>query len=162
MIRPFQPGDVEVLKDLTALCFEGVSIDRNIEERIGEVNGHDWRWRKLRHIDQDVAGDHADHVFVFEVEGRVRGYITGRIDDESGIGWIPNLAVHPDCQGQGIGKQLMRHQLDHFRALGMKGAKIETLAQNEVGSSFYPQAGFEEVARQIHYVQRLSEEEGGS
>ena len=33
--------------------------------------------------------------------------------------------------------------------------RIETLAHNAVGQHFYPSMGFEEVARQIHYVKPL-------
>ena len=33
--------------------------------------------------------------------------------------------------------------------------RIETLAQNEVGQSLYPSLGFVEIARQIHYAQKL-------
>jgi ribosomal protein S18 acetylase RimI-like enzyme len=49
----------------------------------------------------------------------------------------------------------MQAALDQFRQKGMELARIETLEQNEVGSSFYPKAGFVEVARQIHYAMPL-------
>ena len=156
MIRNYEHSDLEALKAITATCFEGVAIDRNIEERFGEIGGHDWTWRKLRHIDQDVAGENGRHVFVWQDgDGEVAGYITGRVDSDSRIGWIPNLAVRPESQGRGIGRKLIQHLLDHFQAEGMECAKIETLEQNAVGSDFYPSMGFEEVARQIHYVMRL-------
>lgn len=157
MIRPYRhSADLPALKRITATCFAGVSIDRNIEDKLGLLGGHDWTWRKLRHIDADVAGDNARHVFVWEApQGEVAGYITGRVDCESRIGWIPNLAVDPAYQGQGIGRALILHLLEHFREQGMECAKIETLEQNAIGSTFYPDMGFEEVARQVHYVQRL-------
>lgn len=160
MIRPFQPTDLEELKRITALCFPNVSIDRNIEEKLGVIGGHDWMWRKLRHIDNDVAGDNARHVFVWETAiHEIAGYITGRTDIDSKIGWIPNLAVAPEHQGNGIGRQLIDHLLQHFRDDGMECAKIETLAQNEIGSTFYPSMGFHEIARQVHYVMRLGDSE---
>ena len=154
-IRPYRPDDLEQLKQITAVCFEGVSIDRNIEARCGPIGGHDWRWRKLRHIDADVAGANAEGVLVATVGGQLAGYITTRADDDSKIGWIPNLAVLPQHQRQGLGRQLMLAALAHLRARGMECARIETLAQNQVGSRFYPSMGFAEVARQIHYVMRL-------
>lgn len=157
MIRSYRPQDLDRLKEITAVCFDGVSIDRNIETQFGAVGGRDWRWRKLRHIDDDVAGDNARHVFVWEEAGQVVGYISTRIDYEGKIGRIPNIAVLPDHQGKSIGRRLMEHALDHMRREGMECAKIETLAQNEVGSRFYPDVGFKEVARQIHYVMRLEE-----
>ncbi|MBI2505616.1 MAG: hypothetical protein HYW07_20580, partial [Candidatus Latescibacteria bacterium] len=45
--------------------------------------------------------------------------------------------------------------LDYLHRQGMEAVKIETLAQNAIGSLFYPSMGFREVARQIHYLMRL-------
>ncbi|MEE3040401.1 MAG: GNAT family N-acetyltransferase [Candidatus Latescibacterota bacterium] len=155
-IRPYRCNDLRRLKQITEICFDGVSIDRNIEENFGQINGRDWRFRKLRHIDADVAGDHARGAFVFETDdGDVVGYITTRLDREAGIGWIPNVAVDPTHQGAGVGRQLMEHAIDFMRAEGMEAAKIETLQQNDVGSNFYPSVGFKEVGLQIHYLMRL-------
>ncbi len=157
MIRSYQPGDLPRLKEITVICFEGVAIDRNMERLFGEIGDHDWRWRKLRHIDQDVAGAHADGVWVYEDETshEVMGYITCRVDQGSKVGWIPNMAVLPEAQGRGIGKSLMEKAFAHFRESGMEVAKIETLEQNPVGQVFYPGVGFEEVGRQIHYAKKL-------
>ncbi|MEW6749582.1 MAG: GNAT family N-acetyltransferase [Candidatus Latescibacterota bacterium] len=155
MIRPYRPEDLQQLKQITEVCFEGVSIDRNIERHFGLIAGRDWRWRKVRHIDEDVAGDRARGVFVWESDGRVVGYITTRLDRESRLGWIPNIAVLPQFQGHGVGRRLMEAALEYMRAEGMECAKIETLEQNAVGSRFYPDVGFREVARQIHYAMRL-------
>ena len=49
----------------------------------------------------------------------------------------------------------MQAALDYLRASGMRYAKIETLEQNRKGQAFYPSVGFQEVARQIHYLMRL-------
>lgn len=154
-IRRYRPDDLERLKEITVICFAEVSIDRNIESEFGLVGGRDWQWRKQRHIDADVAGDNARGVLVCELEGEVVGYITTRLDEESGIGWIPNMAVDPAHQEKGIGRDLLQASLDFMRERGMECAKIETLEQNEVGSRFYPSAGFREVGRQIHYLMRL-------
>ena len=155
-IRRYKDADLQVLKDITATCFDGVSIDQNIEKRFGIIAGRTWQWRKVRHIDADVEANAAG-IFVVEDKGRVIGYITTRIDHDSKIGSIPNMAVLPDYQGGGIGRRLMKTALDHFRAEGMEYARIETLDQNDIGADFYPKAGFVEVARQIHYAMPLGE-----
>ena len=73
--------------------FEGVSVDHATERVLeGEFAGHDWRWRKARHVDEDVA-IFAEGVFVAEANGAVAGYISTRIDRDAGKGRIPNLAV---------------------------------------------------------------------
>ena len=155
MIRTYRPGDLERLKEITARCFVQVSIDRNIEEKLGHIGGHDWRWRKLRQIDADVAAPHAQGIFVCELDDQVVGYVSTRLDLESKIGWIPNLAILPEHQGQGLGKQLMQAALAYLREQGMECARIETLEQNPIGRHFYPAAGFQEIARQIHFIMRL-------
>jgi ribosomal protein S18 acetylase RimI-like enzyme len=153
-IRSYQPSDLDPLKRLTTAGFTGVSIDHGIEEQFGIIHGRDWRWRKARHIDEDVARDPAG-VFVADENGEIVGYITTWQDREAGIGHIPNLAVAASHRNQGLGRALIEHALNHFRAAGLSHAKIETLAQNAIGNHLYPSLGFVEVARQVHFVARL-------
>jgi ribosomal protein S18 acetylase RimI-like enzyme len=153
-IRSYQPSDLDPLKLLTTAGFTGVSIDHGIEEQFGIIHGRDWRWRKARHIDEDVARDPAG-VFVADENGEIVGYITTWQDREAGIGHIPNLAVAASHRNQGLGRALIEHALNHFRAAGLTHAKIETLAQNAIGNHLYPSLGFVEVARQVHFVARL-------
>ncbi|MFN4260683.1 MAG: GNAT family N-acetyltransferase [Gemmataceae bacterium] len=157
-IRLYQPDDLDTLRDITVEAFQGVSIDENIEKRFGVINGRDWRFRKGRHVDADVAA-HAEGIFVLvEPSGtgeRILGYISTRLDREAGIGLIPNLVLIPEARGQGLGKRLIEHALDYFRSQGLTHAKIETLDQNAIGQKAYPALGFVEVARQIHYVREL-------
>jgi ribosomal protein S18 acetylase RimI-like enzyme len=153
-IRPYQPADLAAVKQLTVEGFTGVSIDHGIENAFGLINGHDWKWRKARHIDDDVARNAAG-VFVAEEDGRVVGYITTWQDREAGLGHIPNLAVAASHRNRGLGRTLIEHALNHFRAAGLSHAKIETLAQNAIGNHLYPSLGFVEVARQIHFVAKL-------
>jgi len=153
-IRSYKPTDLEHLKRLTIEGFSGVSIDHGMEEVFGVINGHDWRWRKARHIDEDVARNPAG-VFVADEDGEIVGYITTWQDREAGIGHIPNLAVATSHRNQGLGRALIEHALNHFRAAGLSHAKIETLAQNAIGNHLYPSLGFIEVARQVHFVAKL-------
>ena len=153
-IRPFRPADHAPLRQITADAFAGVSIDEAIEREFGIIGGHDWKWRKARHIDEDVARDPGG-IFVAEEDGRVVGGITTWMDREAGIGHIPNLALTPECRGKGYGRRLIEHALNHFRAHGLTHARIETLVQNEVGSRLYRSLGFREVARQIHFAADL-------
>ena len=156
MIRKYEPRDLEQIKDITVICFEGVSIDHNIEKNFGQFAETNWKARKAAHMDDDVAAN-SDGIFVYEDEGSVIGYITTRLFRDALIGQIPNISVLPGHQGKGIGKALMQAAFDYFEEQGMMVAKIETLDQNESGQSFYPSAGCKEVARQIHYAMPLSD-----
>ena len=156
-IRPYQAIDLQSLRDLTVEAFEGVSLEHDIERVVGEFGGHDWRWRKARHVDADVDRD-AEGIFVAEGNGAVVGYVSTWIDAEAGVGFIPNLAVAASCRGQGIGRQLLNRAIEHFRSRGVRVARIETMAQNDVGRHLYPSLGFQEVAQQVHYCLDLGEE----
>lgn len=154
-IRAYQSADLEAIKVITLVGFAGVSLDHALEEKLGgELAGHDWRWRKARHIDDDVAA-HAQGIFVAEAEGEVLGYISTALDREAGKGRIPNLAVALGARGQGIGRALIEHALDYFRDENLAYAVIETMDSNPVGQTLYPDSGFQEIARQVHYAQRL-------
>ena len=154
-IREFKADDLPMLKEMTAEAFDGVSIDQGIERRFGFINGHDWRWRKAAHLDEDVRRDPAG-IFVAENdEGRTIGYISSWCDREAGIGHIPNLVVAEGCRGQGVGRQLLQYVLERFRRAGLTHARIETLVQNDVGCGLYKSIGFQEVARQIHFAMEL-------
>lgn len=153
-IRSYHPDDLAVLETIIVQAFEGVSIDEGIEKNFGVVNGHDWRWRKARHLHDDVARDPAG-AFVAEIDGKVVGFITTWLDREGGFGMIPNLAIDSDYRNQGIGRQLIEHALDHFRRSGMTHARIETLVQNSRGQHLYESCGFREVSRQIHFAMDL-------
>jgi ribosomal protein S18 acetylase RimI-like enzyme len=153
-IRLYRPEDLEAIKTLTLEAFAGVTLEQNVEEKLGRLHGRDWRWRKARHIDDDVAANR-EGIFVAEADGRIVGYITTRIDRQSGQGRIPNLAVAAEFRGQGLGRQLIERALDYFRSEGLAYAMIETMAQNLAGNHAYPACGFEEVARQVHFARRL-------
>ena len=154
MIRKYQPSDLETLRQITAICFEGVSIDKNIEDKFGVINELDWKQRKIPHINDDVEAN-PDGVFVAEIDGEIAGYITTRVNHETKIGGIPNLSVHPKFQQQGLGRQLIDTALAYLKTEGMLYARIETLEQNQIGTAFYPKMGFVEIARQIHYIRPL-------
>ena len=156
VIRPFREDDRSIIRDLTVAGFEGVSIDHNIDQRLGPIAGKGWRWRKARDVDRDIDLAGSELAVAFDKEnGEVIGYITMQCDVETRIGWIHNLVVGARARGQGLGRRLLEHALAHFQKAGMTVAKIETLEQNEVGQHLYPSVGFVEVARQIHFAMPL-------
>lgn len=156
--RQFCADDLSRLKEIMVEAFDGVSIDQGIEQVFGEVAGHDWKWRKARHLDQDVERD-ARGIIVAEQDDRIIGFISTWMDMDAGIGHIPNISLVPECRGHGIGRGLIAQALDRFRSAGMSHAKIETLEQNGTGNHLYTDVGFREVARQVHFVADLNADE---
>jgi ribosomal protein S18 acetylase RimI-like enzyme len=154
LIRPYQPADLESLRQITITCFDGTSVDQNIERLFGRLGDLDWGQKKALTIDAD-ADANPEGIFVCELNDVVVAYITSRINKDTATGWIPNMAVLPEHQKKGIGKALMSATLDYLESEGMELVRIETLVQNEVGPTFYPNTGFQEIARQIHYAMPL-------
>ncbi len=153
-IRLFQWTDLEELKRITIEGFEGTAIDQNVEVALGVIGTHDWRWRKARHVEEDVAAN-PNGFFVAEQEGRILGYVSTRIDRATSKGRIPNLAVDKSARNGGIGRRLIQHALDYLRSEQMAFVMIETMVNNPVGQHLYPACGFVEVGRQIHYAVKL-------
>lgn len=155
-IRCYRPADLPLLQAMTAAAFDGVSIDQGLEREFGIVAGHDWQWRKMRHIADD-ADRNAEGVLVMEADdGRIVGFISTWCDREAGIGYIANVVVDAEFRGLGHGRELLHAALRHFRGLGLTHARIETLVQNERGRRLYESIGFREIARQIHFAAKLS------
>ena len=160
-IRLYRTEDLPTLKEILVEAFDGVSIDQGMEREFGLINGHDWQWRKARHLDADVERD-PQGIFVIEIDERIVGFISTWQDKQAGIGYIPNIVFVPEWRGKGLGRKLIQMALDRFREAGLTHARIETLVQNDVGNHLYTSIGFREMARQIHFAGELSQMESGS
>jgi ribosomal protein S18 acetylase RimI-like enzyme len=158
-IRPFTEDDRQRLHEITAASFQEASIHGILEKKFGKLRDTTWAERKARDIDQDIATEPEGVLVAEDDDGNIVGYITTYTDEEAGIGRIPNLAVAPDTQGQGIGKLLINAALDRFEECGMDLIKIETLATNEVGRALYPRFGFEDFIHQVHFIMRAEDAE---
>ena len=152
VIRPFQPADLPSLQRITIESFAGISLDQTIEAQFGEQHGHDWRWRKARHILIETERNPAG-AFVAEVDGSIVGFITTQLDREAGSGRIANLAVVAELRG--LGRQLIEHALAWFRGEGLGFALIESMAHNEVGRGLYASVGFSEIGQLVHFAMKL-------
>lgn len=153
-IEPGRPADADRAVEITREAFDGVSIDQAIERAIGrggELSWQDVKGLQVRREFQTAP----QHCFVARLGGKLVGYVSCDIDAAASRGRISNLAVDRSCRGQGVGRLLILRALDHFRGLGLKQAKIETLATNEIGQHLYPSCGFVEVVRQVHYAMKL-------
>ena len=61
----------------------------------------------------------------------------------SGVeGWMGPLAVHPDCQGQGIGKVIVSSGIDWLKKTGARVIGLETMPRTMDNVGFYSTLGF--------------------
>jgi ribosomal protein S18 acetylase RimI-like enzyme len=162
VIRPYRESDRPAVVAMTVAAFDGVSIDHNLDLRLGPIAGRDWRWRKGRDVERDIDRPGCELAVAEDEAGRPVGYVTMDLDPETRIGWIHNLAIDAGQRGRGLGRRLIEHALGRFRDAGMAVARIETLEQNPIGSHLYPAVGFREIARQIHFAMPLDPTEASS
>jgi predicted N-acetyltransferase YhbS len=108
IIRPYRESDRPAVRAMTIAAFEGVSIDHNLDDTLGPIAGKDWRWRKGRDIELDIDMPESElAVAEDEASKSPVGYVTLKMDPETRIGWIHNLAVTTDLRGQGLGRRLI-------------------------------------------------------
>jgi len=100
---------------------------------------------------------HPEWVYVCEEEERVVGFTTFRLDRERQIGEIGNNAVDPECGLKGIGQQMYRAVLQHFREQGMRYARVHTGLDEAHAPArrAYERAGFDIRHEDVDYFMKL-------
>lgn len=83
----------------------------------------------------------ASHVIVVEVAGEVVGYTAGKV--RSRQAHLGRIAVHPDCQGRGVGGVLLREMLHTFWQAGAERVSLNTQRDNTRSMRLYQRFGFE-------------------
>jgi ribosomal protein S18 acetylase RimI-like enzyme len=156
-IRLYQSADRERIRALTTVGFVGVIVDYAIDERWPGTSELPWSERKFLDVSADLA-NHPTSCFVAELNGDVVGFITTVISEVKSQGHVRDLVVDAALRGRGVGRQLLSHALTEFRRRGLKIARIETLAHNEIGAHLFPAVGFQQVATQYHYAMLLSDD----
>lgn len=84
-------------------------------------------------------------VWVMAGEGRLRGVIV--MWPEGDHLFLENVAVHPDDQGQGIGRRLLAFADERARALELGAVELYTNEAMTENLAFYPRLGFAEYDR---------------
>jgi ribosomal protein S18 acetylase RimI-like enzyme len=158
MIREYRPDDLDTIVDI------GNRAWREIYEMFRGCYG-DELFGLLVPDERTAKGNqvkahcerHPEWVHVCEEAGRVVGFVTFRLHADTKIGVISNNAVDPACDLKGIGQQMYKAVLDHFRAHGMAYAKVQTGLDDAHARArrAYERAGFDICHRDIEYYMKL-------
>ena len=126
-IRPARKPDLAPMIELTLKAFEPIfeSFMRILGKEIFPVLYPNWQ-ETQRIIVEEAFADDDISMWVAEVESKVVGLITLKLDGEQKIGEVHFLAVHPAYQNQGVGTTLNAFVLDQMRAAGMEVAMVST------------------------------------
>jgi ribosomal protein S18 acetylase RimI-like enzyme len=89
----------------------------------------------------------AGSVYVIPGSPAVRGILV--VEPRSDHIFIENIAVHPDHQGAGLGRQLMRFVEEHAIAHQVNELRLYTHELMIENLSYYAKLGYEEVERRV-------------
>ena len=92
-----------------------------------------------------------------EIDGRVVGFTTFRVDQEKGCGEVCNNAVDPEFQGKGIGTQQHKDVLRMLREKGLTHATVHTGLDpaHTAARKSYEKLGFKPMSESIVYFMEL-------
>jgi ribosomal protein S18 acetylase RimI-like enzyme len=102
-----------------------------------------------------VLGKAADGVVILKEDGKVQGFVTCKIHADTEvhlgvkIGTIVLVAIAPESQGKGYGKQLVAGSLRWFADQGCDIVEVGTQTANTAAMKLYQSAGFTKVAASV-------------
>ncbi|MUV89917.1 GNAT family N-acetyltransferase [Halapricum sp. CBA1109] len=93
----------------------------------------------------------AETALLAEDDGFPVGYILFAVGDVEA--YVPELAVRPTRQGEGVGSQLVDTAVDRLRANGIDTLRLTARADDDRARGFYENRGFAAVDREPgHYA----------
>lgn len=120
-------------EDLPSLQAVNLAAFEQIHQSFAEILGSginslvypDWRRSQQHELVELVAKPNVA-LFVAESDSQVVGFVVVEINEETRVGELCMIAVHPDSRGQGIGGMLNERALQAMRDAGMKLAELGT------------------------------------
>jgi len=94
-----------------------------------------------------VAEVAASRVVVIEAAGSVRGYMIAWPEPDAYF--IENIAVHPESQGDGLGRRLIDHAVAEAEKLKLPALRLYTNVLMTENLSMYAHIGFVETHRVV-------------
>ena len=69
----------------------------------------------------------------------------GRILDDGTMAMVYDVAVHPDHQGRGVGREIMNRIVSHLKSRPYQSVGLFAWSQNPMNVPFYEKFGFRQV-----------------
>lgn len=113
----------------------------NIEQ---QAHSHPWKESMIRELNSRCAIHHS-----LLCDGKVVGYFYA----QNVVGEITllNIAIAPELQGNGLGKQLLQFLLDYGEAQSAESIWLEVRESNHAARHLYQSLDFNEIDRRIGY-----------
>lgn len=133
VIRPAEPADAAAIAACVTAAYS-VYLDR-MDKPPGPM---------LDDYEQIIA-DH--RVFVLEGPEGLAGALV-LIDQDGGL-LLDNVAIHPDCQGRGLGRRLIAFAEDEARRLGHESLDLYSHVTMTESIALYVSLGYLEFDRRV-------------
>jgi ribosomal protein S18 acetylase RimI-like enzyme len=153
VFRPAELSDHRKIESMVIESFEPITWFKRLDDRIGPLNGQDWRARwhgRMRDVFE------TEIVLIGETGEEIAAMSSCTHDTEAALAYVDLLAVDTRFQGQGYGREMLRGMMDHMKNLGARYVYLDCLTDNEKGNALYRAEGFEEVVRQVRWFRELS------
>ncbi len=151
--------EIATLEDFDSI----IAFYDDVTERTPEIATYA-RWSKGKHPTEDGIRAYIDEgsMYLYKENGKIVGAMAVAMyqgEDYHAIAWsqqvndnesavIHILAVSPDCQGAGIGSEMIREAIRLARDKGMKSIRLDALASNTPAHRIYERLGFEYRGKQ--------------
>lgn len=113
---------------------------------------HPWSEDNLR----ESFSSCCNHFYISQKENKVVGYIGFTVAADEG--YILNVAVHPDFQGQGIGKALVEKTINYCMENSLAFLTLEVRESNRKAINLYSDFNFENVGKRKSYYSNPKED----
>ncbi len=147
-LRELRLGEHDEIAECVIDSFEPITWASKLDERIGPLDGVDWRdrWRsKLR------AAFATEIVLIGELDGEKIAYASGTYDQETKLAVLDLLAVFKCGQGKGYGREMLRAFMDHMKQRGALYCQLDCLTDNANANELYESEGFFKAASSFHW-----------
>ncbi len=149
-VRPAGPADIPDIVDLAALMHAELAPMRG---------GGIWAVREARGTPLDEAYrsvlDQPDaRMVVGTIDGVIVGFGAGqveRLQDESRLGVVTDLFVHPEARAVGVGEAMLADLVEFFTARGCVGVDAMALPGHRASKNFFEESGFSARAIVMHH-----------
>ena len=159
-IRAFESQDLGRLHEIREEAYKPVfrSFRNIVGERIAAVALAHAEREQGEFLDEICQPDSAHEVFVVERGAEIVAFCSISLNQKTKVGVIDLNAVHPDCQGGGVGTWMYEYGLERLRTAGMLVAEVGTGGDSSHAPArrAYEKAGFGPGIPNVYLYQELA------
>jgi len=152
IIRPIRPDEIPEVRELDRTTFQDLFV--RLRGRPASLDIREVEYFELwHHTDPEGA-------MVAEEDGEI--IALSMCHARGTAGWVGPLAVKPDAQSRGVGKQLMAAAFDYFGRRGCRWVGLDTYPENPVSVSLYLKSGMRVLQTMLQLQVSASQWQGAA